>query len=53
MFSDIDINYKAIYLFKKDGSKLEVKMKEDSRVGLDVSEECSLKDDTLDKIVYH
>lgn len=38
-FADIDINFEAIYLVRKDGSKLEVKTKWDTRVSLEVAEE--------------
>lgn len=37
-FTDIYINFEAIYLVKKDGTKLEIKLKWDTRVGIEVAE---------------
>lgn len=38
-FTDVYINFESIYLVRKDGSKLEVKTKWDTRVSLEVAEE--------------
>ena len=51
-FVDIEINFKDIYLIRRDGTKFVVDTKWDTRVSMEVAEEVTLTTKDWDKIFY-